>query len=279
MPLRFRFYDGQTPRGVRQARRRIFKQACSDFTPLENATDSKSVDRELKKANQKGDLVLFLHLSQYIDAASQIPKWAKVVRDTSAIVFYSGGGISSSESTDIEAARSAAGMDGRVFIHRPSFDGLLGADDVTVVGIQKFIRRLENEYRQRGDSLKGAFFSPDEFGWPGIMEHVHFEYASRFLYSLFGMLRGEHYRAKEAKTYWRQLESIKTGVLKTLKTHREIVALNNIWSECDAIFKKYLQPSCQTVERLKSLRNCLLGDDSKQGLVKSIDAIWESGQQ
>lgn len=277
MPLRLRFYDGQTPKFVRRARKKIFENACSDFAPLENAMDRRSADRELKKPDQKDALVLFLHLSQYTDAASRMPKWAKNVREESVIVFYSGGGISSSECTDIETARSVAGMDGRVFIHRPSFDGLLGADDATVAGIQKLIRRLEGEYQQSGHSLKGTSFSPDEFGWPGIMEHVHFEYASRFLYSLFGMLKGEYYRAEEAKAHWRQLQSIKTGVLKTLQARRERAALDNIWNECDDIFKKYLQPDGQTIERLKCLRNILFGEDSEQGLVKNIDSIWGSG--
>lgn len=265
--IRAYFYNG-----VQDADRiDLFNVAYSSFAEV----DSTQTSRLLETSESTDPFVLFIHITHYSDAPTQISKkWVDDLKNSGVLVFYSGGGISDSEARGIEASRRERGFDGRIFVHRPAFDGPGGSIDKTIDGIQHFLSAVQLAEEQSG-TLAGARFIADQMGWPGISESCHIEYSLSLLDALLPTVYDRWTSTDEPEALFRLLESL---VESAQRSYPQVDALSLQWNVCQECFSCVVSragnnSSCEP-QKLIALRNALLGFDSEMGLIGLLDQVW-----
>jgi hypothetical protein len=278
--LVFRYYDGDTDRETRLRRERMFRGVGVGFQPLGAVHDRDDIDRYLTGYEENDSLVLFVHLSRYTDAPARMRLWSQGVLTEGVVVFYSGGGIGPEEAREIGLARDESGMHGRAFVHLPPFDGLATTLNETVAGMKRFSEKLQAEFAARDGTLRGASFTADSFGWPGIAERCYLEYSLSVLDALLPALHGRPALRERAQSCWDQLHAIVQETTRYLmgSGQARANAVESVWKRCEELFRASLiEDDVPSHHKLMLLSQQLLGDGRSDCLLELLDGAWTGG--
>jgi len=270
------FYDGATNPNAHARRLRVFGGVTleADFRAQQDETTLVTY----LTSCLSGPAVLFCHITQCQSLPERLQELEALKRN-GVVVFFSGDWMRSADVQRIVNGRKQARMEGRVFVHRPPFDGPNAAiARNTRENVIKFVKDLGERVAGNAD-LQHARFRADEFGWAGIAEEEHLEQALAVLHACLPLCYGNT-SASDAETmaskHWEELERIKSNAVQGA-----VGALKQSLEECwrtavEAYGRAKTSSGDAALVSVRELRDQLLGADAgeSEGLVHLIAQVW-----